>query len=461
MTEFSLLMISISSPVTFLLAFRRSLRPPIVSEEKILREVREPVLPPPPGAVNVGAVVSGFESFSQSVNRVAVLSVLLWLLSGCAGPGQELPTGAGIRVPAAVPEGWSSPVAAAFEGPVPLGRVFKVPGEDPNGTLGQLDPETAILWLMGDLPAAGVHQVVADPGEVEPAFRVVSDDQGYLVSEGERPVFFYQSAPRSLDGQYSRAGYVHPLYGLDGRVLTHDFPEDHFHHRGIFWAWHQLWVGDRKAGDPWLTKDFLTEVEHVRFLDGPLFSVLEASARWISPLQKDEAGEMVPLVRERVRIQVFRSTPDSQVIDFHIRFRALVDGIRLGGSENPRGYSGFTVRVHASADGRIHDLSGVQEGDRVGESSPWADYSGTFGLGGKISGVGMLTHPSYPEFPPRWLLRHYGMQNVAFPGRHPVDLPRGQSLDLRHRLVIHRGGFEETEIAEHQRVYEMVPTRSF
>ena len=409
----------------------------------------------------MGIVVSGFQSLRHSVNRVAGLHLLLWLLAGCAGPGQELPSGASIHVPAGVPEGWSSPVAATFEGPVPQGRVFIVQGENPNGILGQLDPATGTLWLMGDLPAAGVHPVKPDPGEVEPAFRMVPDEQGTLISEGERPVLFYQSAPRSLDGQYTRAGYVHPLYGLDGRVLTHDFPEDHIHHRGIFWAWHQLWVGDERVGDPWWTKDFLTEVENVQFLHGPLFSILEASARWTSPLQKDEAGELIPLVRERVRILVFRSTPDSQVIDFHIRFRALVDGIRLGGSENPRGYSGFTVRVHASPDGRIHDLSGIQEGDRVGESSPWADYSGTFGLGGMISGVGMLTHPSYPEFPPRWLLRHYGMQNVAFPGRHPVDLPRGQPLDLRHRLVIHRGGFEEAEIARHQKVYEMVPARSF
>lgn len=409
----------------------------------------------------MGIVVSGFECLRRSVKRLAGLAILLWPLAGCAGSGQELPSGATVRIPPGIPEGWSSPVAATFEGRVPQGRVFAVLPANRNGNLAQLDPETGILWLMGDLPAAGVHSVKKEPEVVEGAFQVTADAQGYLVSEGERPVFFYQSAPRSLDGRHTRAGYVHPLYGLDGRVLTHDFPEDHLHHRGIFWAWHQLWVGDERAGDPWLTEDFLTEVENVRVLDGPLFSVLEASARWISPLQKDDAGELVPLVRERVRIQVFRSTPDSQIIDFHIQFRALVDGIRIGGSENPRGYSGFTVRVQASPDGRIHDLSGIQKGDRVGESSPWADYSGTFGLGGMISGVGMLTHPSYPEFPPRWLLRHYGMQNVAFPGRHPVDLPRGQPLDLRHRLVIHRGGFEEAEIARHQRVYEMVPARSF
>ena len=418
-------------------------------------------MPPQSGAVTVGIVVSGFESLRQSVNRVAGLAILLWPLAGCAGSGQELPSGATVRIPPGIPEGWSSPVAATFEGRVPQGRVFAVLSANRNGNLAQLDPETGILWLMGDLPAAGVHSVKTEPEVVEGAFQVTADAQGYLVSEGERPVFFYQSAPRSLDGRYTRAGYVHPLYGLDGRVLTDDFPEDHFHHRGIFWAWHQLWIGDQRAGDPWLTEDFLKEVENVRVLDGPLFSVLEASALWTSPLQKDDAGKMVPLVRERLRIQVFRSTTDSQVIDFHIRLRALVDGIRIGGSENPRGYSGFTVRVQASPDGRIHDLLGIQKEDRVGESSPWADYSGTFGQGDRVSGLGMLIHPSYPEFPPRWLLRHYGMQNVAYPGRHPVDLPRGQPLDLRHRLVIHRGGFEGAEIVQHQRVYELVPARSF
>ena len=395
------------------------------------------------------------------MSRVASLAILVSALAGCGEGGQELSPEVRIRIPPGIPDGWSSPVAAAFEGRNPQGRIFELVPASQNGTLVQLDSETGTLWLMGDLPAAGVYSVKTGTGEVEPAFRVASNEEGYLVSEGDRPVLFYQSAPRSLDGKYTRAGYVHPLYGLDGRVLTHDFPDDHLHHRGIFWAWHQLWVGDEKAGDPWLTKDFLKEVESVRFLDGPLFSVLEATALWTSPLQRDDTGELVPLVRERVRIQVFLSTEDSQVIDFQIRFRALVDGIRIGGSENPRGYSGFTVRVHASQDGRIHDQSGIQIGDRVGESSPWADYSGSFGLGGMISGVGMLTHPSYPEFPPRWLLRHYGMQNVAFPGRHPVDLPRGQPLDLRHRLVIHRGGFEEAEIARHQKIYEMVPVRDF
>ncbi|MFW6125426.1 MAG: DUF6807 family protein, partial [Pirellulales bacterium] len=33
-----------------------------------------------------------------------------------------------------------------------------------------------------------------------------------------------------------RACYIHPVRGLHGEVLTDDFPEDHYHHHGIFWT---------------------------------------------------------------------------------------------------------------------------------------------------------------------------------------------------------------------------------
>ncbi|UCF15923.1 MAG: PmoA family protein, partial [Phycisphaerales bacterium] len=71
-------------------------------------------------------------------------------------------------------------------------------------------------------------------------------DQGFLITEGSDNVMVYQRKHKSLDGKYTRANYIHPLYGLDGQVLTEDFPRDHPHHRGVFWAWHQLWLSDMK-----------------------------------------------------------------------------------------------------------------------------------------------------------------------------------------------------------------------
>ena len=35
----------------------------------------------------------------------------------------------------------------------------------------------------------------------------------------------------------ARSGYIHPLVGPGGAVLTADWPVDHPHHRGVYWAW--------------------------------------------------------------------------------------------------------------------------------------------------------------------------------------------------------------------------------
>ena len=75
--------------------------------------------------------------------------------------------------------------------------------------------------------------------------------EGILISENGKPVLFYQKNPKSKDGQFERANYIHPLYDLEGNVITEDFPADHLHQRGIFWTWHQILAGEKRLGDGW------------------------------------------------------------------------------------------------------------------------------------------------------------------------------------------------------------------
>src|SRR5688500_8429387 len=67
------------------------------------------------------------------------------------------------------------------------------------------------------------------------------------VWEGDKPVLVYnygsitnQLAPKAQ----SHSSYFHPIYGLDGEVITGDFPADHVYHRGFYWAWPHIKVGD-------------------------------------------------------------------------------------------------------------------------------------------------------------------------------------------------------------------------
>ena len=82
-------------------------------------------------------------------------------------------------------------------------------------------------------------------------FGSYDDASTVRIVEDGTPVLVYQQQEKSLDGKWPRAGYVHPMYDLNGEVFSEDFPQDHRHHRGVFWAWHHLSVGDLSLGDPW------------------------------------------------------------------------------------------------------------------------------------------------------------------------------------------------------------------
>lgn len=299
-------------------------------------------------------------------------------------------------------------------------------------------------------------RLTATPIKHQAVMRIVKRDGGYQFFEGDRPVLFYQSQPITRH-EHTRAGFFHPLKGIDGETLTEVFPKDHRHHQGVFWAWHQLWVGDRKIGDPWVTKDHLVAITSAHEVSrGPLLTTLEVEADWTSPLLTDDERKPKPIVKEHTFIRLFRASNGIQYVDFEIWLIPRMPNVKIGGSEDVKGYSGFTLRVKPPKDMVITDEAGAHDQDAVQTASRWADVSGSFGAG-KTSGVGILSHPSLAQFPPRWLLRHYGMQNVAYPGREPVALSNEKALGIRHRLVLHRGDAEQARIADHQRVYELTP----
>lgn len=281
---------------------------------------------------------------------------------------------------------------------------------------------------------------------------------GYEFRDGARTVLRYQRESKSLEGKSPRANYVHPLYGLDGDELTQDFPADHIHHRGIFWAWHQIYVGDKSAGDAWVNDGIQSDVKDVNIAgQGPVFATLRVLVDWTSSKITDEAGQPQVVVNETTLIRLYRAKDQFQYVDFEIRLSPRFDNVRIGGAENARGYSGFTARLRPPQKMVIADENGVQSKDAVGSKSRWVDVSGRFGEAPDTSGVTILSHDTLPEFPPKWLLRHYGMQNVVYPGQHPVKLVKNKPLVLRHRLLLHRGTLNKPAIDAHQKAYEHQP----
>ena len=292
------------------------------------------------------------------------------------------------------------------------------------------------------LVALGLYSVTSAGAAEPPALDAVESEQGVLITEGDARVLFFQRRPKSHEGRHTRSNYVHPLYDLDGRVLTEDFPADHLHHRGIFWTWHQVWVGDQAIGDPWAIRDFSWDVREVRIeRDKPDSIALQTLVLWKSPLWKDAQGRLKPLVREEATIRVHRATSNTRAIDFEIRLLALEDELLLGGSNDAKGYGGFSVRLRLPEGVQMIGRGGpVTPKTRAVEAGPWLDVSAPFAETAEPSGVAILCHPSNPGFPQPWILRaSESMQNVVYPGREPVLLSTETPLVLRYRLVIHRG----------------------
>ena len=61
----------------------------------------------------------------------------------------------------------------------------------------------------------------------KPAVNIIPTTGGFLFAEDGQDVLFYQRETKHFNAAHSRSHYVHPLYGLDGELLTEEFPSDH------------------------------------------------------------------------------------------------------------------------------------------------------------------------------------------------------------------------------------------
>lgn len=276
---------------------------------------------------------------------------------------------------------------------------------------------------------------VCTPGQAaEPArLTAVENEQGVTILEGIQPVMTYQRSTTSLSGKWPRAHYVHPLYGLDGEVLSEDFPQDHRHHRGIFWAWHQVLVDGQPQGDAWACVDFQWDVQDVQVATAEDHIQLSTTTLWKSPALRDEQGEPRACVREETSLRVHPTSQGVRWIDFDIQLWALLEKVSLGGSDDDKGYGGFSARVKLYPETQFLSAGGVVEPQFGAVSAGnWLDIRGPAG------GVVIVQHPDNPGFPQPWILRSSrSMQNPAYPGRQPVQLSMTQPLRLRYRLGIY------------------------
>jgi len=237
-----------------------------------------------------------------------------------------------------------------------------------------------------------------------------------------------------------RSDYIHPLYGLEGEMLTRDWPAGgHPHHRGIFWAWPEVEYGSERGDIYALQRVFARPTGKIDYTGGPVFAQVVAYNIWMW-----ENTE--PIVREQDIIRVYRATPKTRIIDLTIKLDAIKDSITIA-TRNTDSYGGLNLRMMTPDSQEISYFT-----DEAG-SNPrrsWSDFNGIFKGNASRSGLMVLQHQDNPDYPGDWVeYPDLAWVQPTFPAsgtRYPLSTEK--TLVLRYRLIVHKGGKPGKDISE-------------
>jgi len=263
------------------------------------------------------------------------------------------------------------------------------------------------------------------------------DGKSVRFLDGDTPVMVYnygtvigEHVPQR-DSRRERACYIHPLWGLNGEVLTDDFPRDHYHHHGIFWSWPHVGL-EGKNYDMWTSNAVkLKFVDWICRQAGPAAAVLAVENGWF-------IGEKKVMI-ERVWMRMFSASGDTRAIDLDFTWIPTDRPITLRGAGG-KSYGGLTVRlaVKDASKSIVTTPRGSSKEDLKQTPLPWADLTDRFGAGDGLSGAAVFVHPGHPDYPPTWLTRHYGPLCVGWPGVKEKTFEPGKPLSVAYRVLVHK-----------------------
>ena len=351
-------------------------------------------------------------------------------------------------------QGSSAVIGAPVSLQVDLAKLFG-PGADAkrlrldeSGRLVPVQFDNGRLWWLMPPGDGGerTFQLSIEPEAVLKTSDMSIDKAGeyFDIVQDDRPVlrYNYGSVPvpegthkHFAEGEsYERGDYISPVFGPSGEMITEDYPDDHPHHRGVWWSWPVTRWRDQVA-DIWAVVGVHARPgdKKPRLAAGPVMAVIEAENLW-----KWEDADAI--VRENVLIRAFRADRNGRYVDVEVCLTGLAEGVAIGGRPKA-GYGGFAIRAQPGEEQKI-----VRHTDPE-DSRPrraWLDYSAVFPGGKGRTGITLLEHLTNPDYPSE-LQEYAGINCVmsAFPGAREVALPKGETVVLKYRIWIHPGTGDE------------------
>lgn len=233
--------------------------------------------------------------------------------------------------------------------------------------------------------------------------------------------------------------YFFPVMGLgSGLSLTSESSLPWPHHRSVFFGCDQI-----NGGNYW--QDALERGQVIS--KGPkVAEATKRSAVIVDECEWKRPGLPVQMTDQRKFTITIRS-PRLWLMDIEIKWSAAVDV-----TIQKTNHALFAIRVANDLSpwggGRLVSSEGAEgEPATFGKPARWCAFFGkrTQVKNEPVEGIALMDHPQSPWSPCPWFTRDYGnISPMPFNWlKEPWKLPAGESVQIRHRLVMFAGDTEE------------------
>ncbi len=276
--------------------------------------------------------------------------------------------------------------------------------------------------------------------------RLDSSEAGAVrVLWGDRELFRYVYLPADPQLESPRP-YLHPVWTLDGDLVSLYRPHDHVWHKGIAWSLPNVGAANFWGGPTYLRGQGYRQLpnngrmRHDRFvlLEAGATAYLEEELTWVT-----EPGEAWFWERRRIAALVVPER-GAWLLAFETTMRnvsgaAVTIGSPTTEGRRDAGYGGLFWRGPRSfSGGRVVTPNGEGGDEYMGWRGPWMGFVGRHDGHGRSSTLVFRDHPTNLGHPTRWFVRSQPYACLCpapfFSREH--RLADGEALSLRYQVAI-------------------------